>query len=163
MEGGLLRDIFSHEMITLDHWNALMLRPFFTREQLTTGRWANSDVVVTPTYDPHCANGEISNGCEPVEVISADKLIDYDQGKAETTKIATALLADSRPSSMNGTGYHVIGQKAWDCIWGELIQHKKGPKTIYDRPGNSGKNLCATIDQLFGRYFLLCSSYFLLL
>ena len=108
MEGGLLRDIFTHQLITLDHWNNLMIRPFYTREEIAglSDRW-DPDTVVAPTYDPHCANGEISNGCEPVEVISADNLMDYNRGPAETSRIATALKSDST------TGYHVIGQQAW--------------------------------------------------
>jgi len=44
---------------------------------------------------PHCTNGPISGGCEPVAVISAEKLRDYTQGPAETAKIANVLLRDT--------------------------------------------------------------------
>ena len=111
-----------------------------------------ADTVVTPSYDPHCTggplpaacdrwadhyhctNGPISGGCEPVAVISAEKLRDYDEGPAETAKIANALKKDNA-----GMGQYVIDQEAWDCIWSELIVNKKGLKTVYDRPGNGGE------------------------
>ena len=79
---------------------------------------------------PHCTNGPISGGCEPVAVISAEKLRDYTQGPAETAKIANVLLRDTA-----GMGQYVIAPEAWGCIWTELIVNKKGLKTVYDRPG----------------------------
>lgn len=99
------------------------------------------DDDVNGTYDPHCSNGDISNGCEPVEVISVDRLVDRSRGPDETAKIATALLSDSR------TGDHVIASQTWPCIWEELIEHKKGPKTIYDRPGYNEYNRTGYVDS----------------
>jgi hypothetical protein len=107
-----------------------------------------ADTVVTPSFDPHCTGGSlpaacdrwaehyhctsgpISGGCEPVAVISAEKLRDYDEGPAETAAIANVLMKDN-----TGMGQYVIDQEAWDCIWNELIVNKKGLKTVYDRPG----------------------------
>ncbi len=107
-----------------------------------------ADTIVTPSYDPHCTGGEIpaacdrwngnhyhctnapiSGGCEAVAVVSAEKLRDYDEGPAETARIANALLKDGR------TGQYVIDAEAWDCIWTELIVNGKGLRTVYDRPG----------------------------
>jgi hypothetical protein len=111
-----------------------------------------ADTVVTPSYDPHCTggplpaacdqytihqhctNGFISGGCEPVAVISAEKLRDYNEGPAETAAIATALMKDA------GMGQYVIDQEAWNCIWTELIVNKRGLKTVYDRPGYGGED-----------------------
>ena len=88
-----------------------------------------ADTVVTPSFDPHCANGEVSGGCKPVAVISTEKLRDYTEGPAETAKIANVLHNDDR------TGQFVIAQEAWDCIWDELIPRGKGLRPIvYDRP-----------------------------
>ena len=64
-----------------------------------------------------------------MEIISPDRLLDHAHGPDETEKIARALLRDSK------TGDHVIAQQAWPCIWEELVVHRKGPKTIYQRPG----------------------------
>lgn len=44
-------------------------------------------------------------------------------------RVATALKSNSK------TGDEVINQQAWNCIWTELIQNKKGPRTIRERPG----------------------------
>lgn len=130
MEAGLLRDIFTHKLVTLDHWNDLLMRPFFNRADLAYDRFGDSNADVTPTYDPHClVGGDISNGCEPVEVISADKIVDETEGPAETARVANALLSNTK------TGAHIIGAEAWPCIWEETIMKKKGPKNIYSRPG----------------------------
>ena len=61
-------------------------------------------------------------------VISAEKLRDYNEGPAETAKIAQALMSNSKMSQ------YLIDKEAWDCIWDELIVQGKGLKTVYDRP-----------------------------
>mmetsp|Transcript_23402 Transcript_23402/g.50540 ORF Transcript_23402/g.50540 Transcript_23402/m.50540 type:complete len:330 (+) Transcript_23402:489-1478(+) len=128
MEGGLLRDVFTHKLITKDHWDDLMSKFAHTREELDFDLYVKEgDAPIEPAYDPKC--DLITNGCEPVAIISADKLREYDDGPAETAAIAEALMNDAR------MGKYVIAQEAWDCIWEELIQHKKGPKTIALRPG----------------------------
>jgi len=129
MEGGLQRDVFTHKIITHDHWQDLMNKPFYTREELNYDNYVENGTVITPSYDPHCVNGEITAGCVPVAVISADRLRDHTQGPAETTAVGTALLNDAR------TAEYIIGGEAWDCIWKELIITRKGPTTVYDRPG----------------------------
>ena len=79
-------------------------------------------------YDPHCTNGDVTSGCEPVAVLSADKLLDPTQGPLETARIANILLTDSR------TGQYVIASEAWNCIWEEMIQNHKGLNVTADRP-----------------------------
>ena len=125
MEGGLMRDIFTHKLTSKEHWDDLLKKPFYSRADLDYNNYVSSGTVVPPSYDPHCANGEISDGCEPVAIISADKLRDYADGPAETTKIANALMMNTK------TGQFLIAQEAWDCIWKELIEHKKGKAWTY--------------------------------
>ena len=127
MEGGLMRDIFTHKITTPEHWNMLMIPGGYKREELDYDLVVGPDTVVTPSYDPHCVN--VTDGCEPADVISAEKLRDYTQGPAETARIANVLLNDAR------TGKYVIAQEAWDCIWEELILNGKGARTVFDRPG----------------------------
>eukprot|EP00584_Thalassiosira_punctigera_P017367 CAMPEP_0172548244 /NCGR_PEP_ID=MMETSP1067-20121228/17578_1 /TAXON_ID=265564 ORGANISM="Thalassiosira punctigera, Strain Tpunct2005C2" /NCGR_SAMPLE_ID=MMETSP1067 /ASSEMBLY_ACC=CAM_ASM_000444 /LENGTH=588 /DNA_ID=CAMNT_0013335439 /DNA_START=104 /DNA_END=1870 /DNA_ORIENTATION=+ len=130
MEGGLLRDIFTHKLITKEHWDDLKRKFAHQQEELDYDNYvSNSTGPISPAYDAHCAQGEITNGCEPVAIISADKLKDYAEGPAETARIAETLMNDAR------TGQYVIAQEAWDCIWKELIQKKKGPSVMTDRPG----------------------------
>ena len=156
MEGGLMRDMFTHQITTPEHWNMLMmvsrgsficsfvhldvhinftliaslLQPTkYKREELEYDLVVGNETIVTPSYDPHCTNGDVSGGCEPVAVISAEKLRDYSDGPPETAKIANVLLNDNR------TGQYVIAPEAWDCVWQELIKNGKGLKTVNDRPG----------------------------
>jgi len=96
------------------------------------------------SYDPHCSNGDVTDGCEPKAVISAEKLRDYTEGPAETTKIANVLMNDQR------MGKYVIAQEAWDCIWEELILRGKGVKTVYDRPGFNEHDYNFSAEMLEG-------------
>ncbi len=84
---------------------------------------------VTATYDPHCANNEIANGCEPVAIISAEKLRDLNAGKDETRRIAEVL------TNRVGISEYLIAEEAWDCIWTELIPLGKGNRMVEDRIG----------------------------
>ena len=93
-----------------------------------------SCVLLINSYDPHCTNGDVTGGCNPVAVFSAEKLRDYNEGPAETEAIANVLLNDAR------TGKYVIAAEAWDCIWEELIKNGKGLKTVYDRPDGENEH-----------------------
>lgn len=68
----------------------------YSRAELDYDLVVGNDVVVTPAYDPHCESGEVTDGCQPVAVISAEKLRDYTEGPAETAAIANALMKDDR-------------------------------------------------------------------
>lgn len=81
------------------------------------------------SYDPQCTSGRITNGCTPVAVVSAEKLRDFTDGPAETTRIANVLTTDRRISQ------YMISQEAWGCIWTELIQNGKGIRTVTSREG----------------------------
>jgi hypothetical protein len=89
MEGGLMRDIYTHQITTPEHWNMLMLPFAYTREELDYDIVVGNEIEVTPSYDPHCdsENGDVTDGCAPVAVISAEKLRDYTNGPPETTKM----------------------------------------------------------------------------
>jgi len=159
MEGGLMRDVFTHKLTTAEHWNDIMLKPFYTQAQLDYDKYVFDESEVTPSYDPHCADGDISGGCKPVAILSADKLGNYTTGKAETSAIASAL-------TIGQTGQYVIAPEAWDCIWEELILNKKGPHIASDRPGYDKikglegynfsyemvENMIAELDRLITKY-----------
>lgn len=85
--------------------------------------------AIVASYDPHCANNDIANGCEPVAVISAEKLRDLSYGPAETLAIANVLI--DRP----GISEYLIDDEAWNCIWEELIPNGKGNRMVIDREG----------------------------
>eukprot|EP00984_Skeletonema_dohrnii_P011941 scaffold4795_cov95-Skeletonema_dohrnii-CCMP3373.AAC.2 len=101
------------------------------------------------SYDPQCTSGRITNGCTPVAVVSAEKLRDFTDGPAETTRIANVLMKDTRISQ------YMISQEAWGCIWTELIQNGKGIRSVTSREGwvesdynFSGPMLQKMIDEL---------------
>lgn len=127
----MLRDIFTHKKVTHEHWQELMLRPFYAREDLSFERWGDPNAEIEPEFDPNCdpEGGKITNGCEPTEIISADKLLEFQPGPQETARVANALKSNPK------TGDQVIPERTWNCIWSELIQKKKGPRTIRERPG----------------------------
>ena len=153
-----MRDMFTHKITTPEHWWVSELLPFtsqafvptssltfertssrrymlmeptgYQKEELAYDLVVGNDTVVTPSYDPHCTNGDMTDGCEPVAVLSAEKLriTDSDAGKNETTAIANALIRDNR------MGQFVIDQSTWDCIWEEVIVTGRGARTVFDRP-----------------------------
>ena len=108
------------------------------------------------SYDIHCTNGDVTLGCEPVAVISAEKLRDYTEGAAETQRIANALKGHA------GMDEYVIDQEAWQCIWDELIPGGRGNRKVEDRGGyvESDYNFSVEMlqemvneyDRLIGKY-----------
>jgi hypothetical protein len=125
---GLMRDYFTHKITTPKHWNMLMMPHIFQREELDYDLVVGKDTIITPSYDPHCENNDISGGCEPILIISAEQLADHNTGAEETAKIGNLLKSNPKMSP------YVLEQEAWDCIWEELIVHGKGAKTVIDRP-----------------------------
>jgi len=126
MEGGLMRDIFTHKITTPEHWYMLMMPTVYSRDEVAYDKIVG-DQVVTPNYDPHCVN-DVSGGCVPIKIISAERLVKSETGPAETRKIAEVLINNPKMAQ------YVIEEEAWDCVWEELIMNRKGLKTVHDRP-----------------------------
>ena len=124
---GLMRCIFTHKMTTPKHWYMLMQPTRYTKEEMDYDLIVGNQTV-TPSYDPHCLN-DVSGGCFPIEIISAEKLVEQDTGVAEGRKIAKVL------EGRTGVEDWLIPEDAWECIWEELIIRKKGLKTFIDREG----------------------------
>ena len=119
--------MFTHKITTPEHWYMLMQPTKYTKEEMAYDLIVG-DAVVTPTYDPHCTN-DVSGGCEPIEIISAERLVETSTGPAEGLKIAKVL------EGRNGIKDFLIPEDAYQCIWEELILKKKGLKTFIDREG----------------------------
>lgn len=100
-----------------------MMPTVYTYGELDYDLVVGPDTVVEPSYDPHCENGEISGGCRPVMVVSAEKLRDYTDGPIETQKIANLLVNNAKMSP------YVIDPEAWNCVWDQLIVKGMGLKT----------------------------------
>ena len=126
MEDGLMRDMFSHKVTSPEHWNMLMQPLASSRDDLLYENFFPNGTVIVPSRNPHCIN-DVSLGCHPVAVISAERLVQHSTGPGETKVIGNVLLG--KP----GISDYLIEQDAWDCIWDELIVKKKGVKTFLDR------------------------------
>lgn len=154
MEGGLMRDMFTHKVTTQRHWDMLMQPTRYTKDEMTYDLIVGN-ATVTEAYDPHCLT-DVSGGCEPVEIISAERLVEHDTGPGENRKIAQTLL--------NKRGIHdfLIHEDAWECIWTELIINKRGLKTFIDREGIGERDynfseemltdMIGELDRLISKY-----------
>ena len=154
LEEGLMRDMFTHKVTTPEHWYMLMQPTVYTKEEMAYDLIVG-DSEVTPSYDPHCVN-DVTNGCLPIEIISAERLVKHDTGPTETRKIAQTL-HDKR-----GIKDFVIEEDAWDCIWEELIVNKKGLKTFLDRDGLEERDYNFSeemLDLMIGQLNRLISKY----
>ncbi len=158
MEGGLMRDIFSHKLTTPEHWYLLMQPTAYSKDESAYDRIVGEGVVITEkSYDPPCGTEhKILGGCRPVQIISAERLVKAETGPAEGRKIAMTL------TNHTGISEYLIEEEAWQCIWTELIINKKGLKTFIDRDGIGERNynfspemleeMLHELDRLIAKY-----------
>ena len=66
------------------------------------------------SYDKLCAE-DVSGGCSPILVLSAERLMDPVTGPAENRKIAMVL------NETDGAKDFLIDEVAWDCLYDEII------------------------------------------
>ena len=133
-----MRDMFTNKITTKQHWDMLLLPTAYTKAELDFDVVVGN-LVVTPTYDPHCIY-DMPGGCEPILIISGEKLVDTSDGPAEGLKIANII--DGKE------GMEVIEEEARRCVWEELIIRRKGLKTYVDREGYGEYEYNFTEEQL---------------
>ncbi len=117
-----------------------MMPTVYSRDEVQYDLIVGNETAVNKTYDPHCAT--VTNGCEPIQIISAERLIEYDTGPTENRKIALTM------TDHPGISEHVIEEEAWQCIWTELIVNKKGLKTFIDREGITERDYNFSTEML---------------
>ena len=81
-----MRDMFNHEKTIPAHWDKLILPNHWTKHELRYKWYVENATEAESHYDPMCAT--ITNGCYPVRIISAEKLVVPETGPAEGRKIA---------------------------------------------------------------------------
>jgi hypothetical protein len=86
MEGGLMRDMFTHELTVPAQWTMSILPNFFTKFEVRHGRFVEDSGTIEPSYDKMCAT--IEKGCYPILVIDPELLVDPAYGVAESRKLA---------------------------------------------------------------------------
>jgi len=127
MEGGLMRDIPSHRPVPADFFRKMLTIPGPYYESGMGYADIIGDDTVPLEYDPHCANDMPNGSCEPIMIISAERILDVASGHNETEKLASAV--DGKE------GIDVIAKEARPCIWDELMIRKKGLRNMKDRSG----------------------------
>jgi len=132
MEGGLMRDIFTHKITTPEQWNMVTKPTVYKKTDVAFDLIVGNDTDVEPSKDPHCIN-DLSD-CRPSHIISGERLVTRESGPVEGRKIARAL------KGKQGISDYLINEEAWDCIWSELMVKKKGDKTFLDRKGIAESN-----------------------
>ncbi len=129
MEGGLMRDIITHQVTTQEHWN--MLTDRFSTLSLEEKSYANivGDATVTPTYDPNCVY-KMTDGCAPQVIISAERLVSPSAFSYEMQKIGSSI------ANKPGISDYVSPPEDWDCIWKQVVLNKRGIRTYLERGGD---------------------------
>jgi len=126
MEGGIMRDIQSHELTTFEHFKRQMQPGPYTESGKAFQDFVGN-VTVQPELDDHCIVDMPNGACEPIAVVSIDRLMDPVKGYAEQAKLAAAVEGKQ--------GIDVIAEEARDCIWEEVVIRRKGVRTMRDRTG----------------------------
>mmetsp|Transcript_14667 Transcript_14667/g.20937 ORF Transcript_14667/g.20937 Transcript_14667/m.20937 type:complete len:441 (+) Transcript_14667:153-1475(+) len=126
MEGGLMRDIFTHELTTPEHWSKLVLGPTVYPEPQLRASQAALPRDLPFTYDPHCIAD--LPGCQTMAIASLEKIMDPVTGPDEVAKFSSVL--------ENKIGVEVISPEARPCVWRELITNRKGVRNMWDRDGH---------------------------
>ena len=124
----MMRDVHTHKVTIPEHWFMFYSPDHFHKEERSYAAVVGEGPVTIPSYDQRCIT-QVSNGCEPVSVISAERLVERSTGPAEAAKIGNAL------QGKRGISDYLIAEEDWACIWEELIINKKGAKTFLDREG----------------------------
>lgn len=139
MEDGLMRDFFTHNFTTPEHFVRLMSPERFSEGELRSYQAKLTDVQ--PSYDPHCANGLIQSRCSPVAVTSYEGIIDHTTGPQETDKLANAI--------GNKAGIPVIDQRGRECAWRKVvIERVTGIREDRDRVGPPFESYIFTREEM---------------
>lgn len=138
MEGGVARDIFSHNLTTLEHFDRLKQPVMYAAPELTTAQ--NSIGNITAQIDSHCVE---DMNCTVVAIASFEKMIDRESGPSEIERFVAAI--DGK------TSWPMMEKEARECVWHQMIVQGKGfTNTYHDREGNGPEEdlFSFTIDQM---------------
>ena len=130
MEGGLFRDVYSHNITTPEHMEGLMNPSIFSEAELAMYQGEQSDIE--PTWDKHCvtdsSNAPDMNNCRPVTIASYENIIDDDKGPDEVARLAAVI--------KNKPGINIAEESAWNCVWRKVVKEDAtGVRTDRNRTG----------------------------
>lgn len=139
VEGGLMRDFYTHEITTPEHFERLKHPENFGEGELKAYQAALTDVQ--PTYDEHCTSGEIQAGCSPVAITSFEGIMSNATGPLESAKLASAI--------ENKAGFEVIEQNGRECAWRKVVVERvTGVRDDRDRQGPPIESYVFTKEEM---------------
>jgi len=122
MEGGLLRDIYTNELTTPDHFAHLIDSVMYGQAELLAEQQFLNDQ--SAYIDGKC--GKNVTTCQPVAIASYERIIDPATGPSEVARFVSVI--EGKP------GINLIANEARECVWTELVINEKGnANTIPDR------------------------------
>jgi len=125
MEGGLLRDIFTHELTTPLHFHRLMSPSVYSEAELR--EWQSQLVDVQPVYDPNCNGGNMQN-CKPTVIASYERMMDPSTGPQEVAKFTSVIEGKA--------GIDFVDEALRQCAWEKVvIDQGSGRRDTRDREG----------------------------
>jgi len=125
MEGGLLRDMFTHEYTTAQHFSRIMAPDVYTEAELRA--WQANIDITEPEYDAHCNGGDMDD-CSPAAIASYERMMDPSTGPQEVAKF-TAVIE-------NKAGINFVDEEIRECAWRKIVVEKaSGRRDNRDRVG----------------------------
>jgi hypothetical protein len=143
----------THKFTTLEHWD-MLLNPDSLSPEQRAYETVIGDAVIEPIYDPNCVNN-VSGGCHPVTIISAEHLVDPALGPTEARKLAHAI--QDKPVIQD----YLVPEEECECLWAELIIHTKGARTPLVRGGEEQEYNFSEemLDEMIHEYERLIAKY----
>mmetsp|Transcript_35173 Transcript_35173/g.41965 ORF Transcript_35173/g.41965 Transcript_35173/m.41965 type:complete len:404 (-) Transcript_35173:151-1362(-) len=139
MEGGLLRDIFTHELTTLEHFRRLMDPSIYTEAELRVYQSQLTDVQ--PVYDIHC-KGKYNDipDCRPTAIASYERMMDPSTGPQEVAKFTSVIEGKA--------GIKFVEKAVRQCAWEKVvIDRGSGRRDTRDRKGPPLRDYAFTLEQ----------------
>jgi len=137
MEGGLLRDMFTHELTTPLHFHRLMSPSVYSEAELR--KWQSQLIDVQPAYDPNCNGGNMQN-CKPTAIASYERMMDPSTGPQEVAKFTAVIEGKA--------GIDFVDESLRQCAWEKVvIEQGSGRRDTRNREGPSLASYEFTLSQ----------------
>jgi len=137
MEGGLMRDFYTNEITTPEHFDRLKHPERFSEGELRA--FQNGLINVQPTYDGVC--DQIESGCQPVTVTSYESIIRDTTGPLEANKLASVI--------KNKVGLEVAEGEGIYCTWKKIqLERASGIRDDRDRVGPAFEDYEYTLEEM---------------
>jgi len=127
MEGGLLRDIFTHDLTTPEHFHRLMSPSVYSEAELRV--WQSQLTDVQPAYDINCKGDDKKMAdCKPTAIASYERMMDPSTGPQEVAKFTSVIEGKA--------GINFVDEALRQCAWEQVVIEKgSGRRDARDREG----------------------------